>query len=276
MSEEWLIDSPRVLDIGGDHEKVQQLNVAIVGGEVDVVTHSDSPTARLEVSAIEGPPLRVTWNGSKLVVTHGTEGEGMLGKIRQWVTLPERHRVTLSLSIPEDTRTTVSTVSANALLAGLRAATKANTVSGAMTLDDIAGTVDVNTVSGEVECDNLRGPLSVNTVSGAVTAQHSDLGEVQINTVSGDVTLDLANASATISSHSVSGDVTVRAPHDGYDVKASTATGHVVVDGHTVDRKSQRAGRRVTAGERRLRLDASAVSGSVVLLHAGAGAGDGA
>ncbi|HET8769232.1 MAG TPA: DUF4097 family beta strand repeat-containing protein [Pedococcus sp.] len=273
MAQEWLVENPRVLDIGGDGERVRELKVGVVGGHVDVVTHSDSPTARVEVSAIEGTPLKVTWDGTLLKITHGSEGEGVLGKLRQWVTLPDRNRVTLSISVPEDARATVGTVSASGLLAGLRSPARVNTVSGTITLDDIAGAVDVNTVSGEVECGHLRGALRVNSVSGAVTAQASDLPEVDINTVSGDVTLDLSNPASRIASHSVSGDVTVRAPHDGYDVKASTATGQVVIDGQKVHRWD--SGQRLTSGGRGLRLDASAVSGNVVVLQA-ATAGDGA
>lgn len=273
MAQEWLVETPRVLDIGGDGERVRELRVGVVGGHVDVVTHSDSPTARVEVTAIEGAPLKVTWDGTLLKITHGSDGEGVLGKLRQWVTLPDRNRVTLSISVPEDARATVGTVTGSGLLAGLRSPTRVNTVSGTITLDDIAGAVDVNTVSGEVECGHLRGPLRVNSVSGAVTAQASDLPEVDINTVSGDVTLDLANPASRIASHSVSGDVTVRAPHDGYDVKASTATGQVVIDGQKVHRWD--SGQRLTAGGRGLRLDASAVSGNVVVLQA-ATAADGA
>ncbi|GAB3436129.1 hypothetical protein GCM10027517_05750 [Phycicoccus ginsengisoli] len=274
MTQEWTIDSPRVLDIGGEGERVGRLSVAVVGGHVDVVTHTDSPTARVEVTAIRGTPLRVVWDGSLLKITHGVEADTILGKLRQGVDWLDRNRVTLSLSVPEEAATSVSTVSASSLLAGLRAGARVNTVTGAMTLDDVVGPVDVNTVSGEVECGNLHGLLKVNSVSGAVTAQHSELAEVGIHTVSGDVTLDLTNGAATISSSSVSGDVTVRAPHAGYDVKASTATGSVVIDGLTIDRTSRRNGGRLQHGDGGLRLTANAVSGDVVVLQPG-GAGSG-
>lgn len=268
MSEEWSIDSPRVLDIGGDGEQVTSLSVAVVGGRVDVVTHTDSPTARVEVADVRGMPLRVVWDGSKLKITHGVDGARILDKVRQVFDGLEHNRVALSISVPEDTRTTVSTVSATGLLAGLRSGAKANTVSGSMTLDDIVGPVDINTVSGDVECEGLRGPLKVNTVSGSVTAQRSDVPEVNIHTVSGDVTLDLVNAATSIGSSSVSGDVTVRAPHDGYDVKASLASGQVVIDGRTFDKFSRPASGRLSDGAGSLRLKANAVSGNVVVLNA--------
>jgi len=268
MSEEWTIEGPRVLDIGGDAEKVRQLSVAIVGGRVDVVTHTDSPTARVEVASVAGTPLRVRWDGFKLKVTHGIDTGRILDSVRQAFDGLERNRVVLSISVPEDAETSVSTVSASGLLAGMRAGARANTVTGSITLDDIVGETDVNTVSGDVECQHLRGPLKVNSVSGAVTAQQSEISQVSIHTVSGDITLDLTNGDTTIGSNSVSGDVTVRAPHDGYDVTANTASGQVVVDGRAMTKGSRPPGNRLKDGNGALRLKANAVSGNVVVLQA--------
>ena len=55
-AQEWRIEGPRVLDIGGEGERVERLEVGIVAGRVDVVTHDDSPTARVEVTEVEGLP----------------------------------------------------------------------------------------------------------------------------------------------------------------------------------------------------------------------------
>lgn len=268
MSQEWSVDSARVIDVGGDDEKVRQLSVAIVGGRVDVVTHTDSPTARVEFAKVEGMPVKVRWDGSKLKITHGVDSSRILDRVRQAFDGLERNRVSVSISIPEDAQTSVSTVSASGLLAGMRSGAKANTVSGSMTIDDVTGTVEVNTVSGEVQCGNVRGDLTVHSVSGAVTAQHSEVPAVSINTVSGDVILDLVNGTSSIKSNSVSGDVTVRAPHDGYDVTANTASGQVVIDGRTLDKHSRPAGNRLVEGSGSLRLKANAVSGNVVVLQA--------
>ena len=250
MSEEWSIDTPRVLDIGGEGEQVRELSVALVGGRVDVVTHTDSPTARVEVAAVEGMPLKVTWDGSKLKITQGVDSTSILDKVRRAFDGIERNRASISVSIPEDATASVSTVSAQALLAGLRSGAKANTVSGSLTLDDIAGAVDVNTVSGDVECGDIRGPAQGQLGLGRRhrPAQRRS-PRSSINTVSGDITLDLINGAASIRSNSVSGDVTVRAPHGGYDVKANTASGQVVIDGRTIDKHS--TARRQPAHRRR-------------------------
>ncbi len=269
MSGDWTIDGPRVLDIGDDGERVRRLTVSIVGGRVDVVTHDDSPTARLEVTSVEGAPLRVRWDGAHLRVTQDKDGDGtVVDWVKRMTAKLEKNKAVVSLSVPEDATTNLNTVSAGGLLAGLRAPAKVNTVSGSITLDDIVGPVDVNTVSGEVECGRLRGPLKVHSVSGAVTAQQSDIPAVSINTVSGDVTLDLVNAAGQINSNSVSGDVTLRAPHGGYDVVANTASGQVVIDGVNIDKRSRPSGVRLTDGDGALRLKANAVSGNVVVLRA--------
>jgi hypothetical protein len=268
MPEKWSVEGPRVLDIGGDGEQVRALKVGIVGGRVDVVTHDDSPTARVEVAEVEGQPVLVRWDGSSLKITHGPDSDvGIVDRVRQSVEGVNRNRVVVSVSIPEQATASVSTVSADALVAGVRAEVVTNTVSGSLTLDDIAGRASVNTVSGAVECSRLHGPLSVNSVSGSVTAQRSDLPDVSIHTVSGDVALDLLNGTASIASTSVSGDVTVRSPLAGYDVRATSASGQVVVDGRELRRGQFAAGGQLTEGDGALRLKANAVSGNVVVLR---------
>ncbi len=83
--------------------------------------------------------------------------------------------------------------------------------------------------------------------------------------------LDLVNGAATISSSSVSGDVTVRSPLRGYDVRANTAGGQVVVDGRELRRGPHAAGGQLTEGDGALRVKANAVSGSIVVLRGGDG-----
>jgi len=282
MGQDWRIEGPRVLDVGGEQERVTALRVGVVGGRVDVVTHDDSPTARVEVAGVEGAPLRVRWDGSTLRITHGRDTEtGLIDMIRRQFDDESRNRVTISVSVPVQTRATISTVTATALLSGLRGNVRANTVSGTLTLSELTGDIDLNTVSGNVECHELVGPLNVNAVSGSVTAQASSLPRVRINTVSGDVTLDLTNERAEIRSNSVSGDVTVRAPHSGFDVSARTASGQVVVDGRLLDgsesygdgghgpRAQHGKGGRLSEGDGGLQVRANAVSGNVVVLRAG-------
>jgi len=271
MAQEWQIEAPKVLDIGDENERVTQLKVGIVGGRVDVVTHDDSPTARIEVTDIEGLPLLVRWDDGALAVTHGKDSDkNFLDMVKRTAQSFSRNRVVLSISVPVETRTNVATVSAEALVSGIRGTVKANTVSGTLTLSDLAGDLDLNTVSGNVECNELAGPLNVNAVSGAVTVQDSDLPKVRINTVSGDIALDLTNPRSQVKSNSVSGDVTVRAPLTGFDVEGNTASGQVVVDGRQVSRgrHGHDKGGRLREGDGALAIKANAVSGNIVVLRA--------
>jgi hypothetical protein len=275
MAQEWRIDSPRVLDIGDEHERVGKLEVGIVAGRVDVVTHDDSPTARVEVTSVEGLPVKVTWDGATLRVLHGKEWDNnnLMEMLKRTFEHFGRNKVTVSISVPTDASATVATVSGEAVVSGLRSAVKVNSVSGALIVSDITGEVDMHTVSGTVDGEGLSGPASVNSVSGAVTLQRSSLPDVKINTVSGDIAVDLTSGKARVRSNSVSGDVTVRAPLTGFDVEANTASGQIVVDGRQMSKGfgagphgHERTGR-LREGDGALEIKANAVSGSIVVLR---------
>ena len=275
MADNWEIDGPKVLDIGAEGETVRKLKVGLVGGRVDIVTHDDSSTARLEVHEVVGRPLLVTWTGATLKVSHVKEDDDNLFESlkRLFGSLGDKRlSARVSLSVPAGAEVSVSTVSAEALVNGVRAEVKANTVSGALTLDDITGDVKANTVSGDIECHGLSGNFTGNSVSGPVTVQASRLGTIKLNTVSGDIALDLTSGAAHIHSNSVSGDVTVRIPQGGgFDVTAHTASGQVVIDGRQVTLPgSKRPGGQVSDGDRALAIKANAVSGNVVVLRASA------
>jgi len=266
MAQEWELSGPRVLDVGGEGERVQRLTVEVAGGRLDVLTHNDSPAARIEVAELRGLPLQVQWDGSHLRVRQEPRG-GFFERARAAFGSVEGNHVVLRISIPEDATVSARTVSASSLLTGLRAGAKADTVSGVMALDDIVGPAEVNTVSGDIEIQGVRGRLAVNSVSAAVTARDCELSEVKINTVSGDVAIDMTNAAATIGANSVSGDLAIRAPHSGYDIDANTATGQVVIDGWSVARGRRGQGGKLRGGDGGLRIKANAVSGNIVVLR---------
>ena len=270
MGQDWQIDGPRVLDIGGEGEAVRRLKIGLVAGRVDIVTHEDSPTARLEVHSVSGKPLLVTWDGSSLKVSHVKDKDGNLWEsLKRFSKEHERPNARLSLSVPSGTDVAVSTVSAEALVTGVRAGVKANTVSGSLTLADIVGDVDANTVSGDIECHQLEGDFKGNSVSGPLTVQASRLEQIKLNSVSGDITLDLLKGTARINSNSVSGDVTVRIPAGGgFAVNAHTASGAVVIDGTSMTGPSGKRGGQLVEGNQALVVKANSVSGNVVVLRA--------
>ena len=270
MAQEWQIDGPKVLDIGNENETVGKLKLGLVAGRVDIVTHDDSPTARLEVHEVTGQPLLVSWDGWTLKISHVKDKDGNLWE--NMLSLGQdkgRRRARISISVPATTDINASTVSAEALINGARAKVKTNTVTGSLTLDDIVGDVDANTVSGDIECHGLQGDFKGASISGALTVQASHLRQIRLNTVSGDITLDLTNGGAQIQSNSVSGDVTVRIPQGGgYDVAARTASGHIVIDGQSMDGNApHQHGGRLIEGDKALVIKAYSVSGNVVVLR---------
>ena len=76
MAEQWLVDGPRVIDVGSDRERVEKVVVGIIGGRVNVVTHDDGYGARVEVSNVEGLPLRVSWDAVSKFYTDELTGDG--------------------------------------------------------------------------------------------------------------------------------------------------------------------------------------------------------
>ncbi|WP_265444980.1 DUF4097 family beta strand repeat-containing protein [Flexivirga meconopsidis] len=276
MTEKWQISEPRTLDVGGEGERVGALTIGLVGGHVDVVTHDDSPTARVEIHEVVGPPLEVSWDGCKVKVAHvKAEGQSIWEALKSLGGgMGRQARARVSVSIPQDAKASVSTVSADAVVSGIHAPTKLNTVSGDITADDLVGDIDVNGVSGVFEGHELRGTLKVNTVSGSMTVHRSTLDPVKLNGVSGDITLDLTEARTNIDSNSVSGDVTVRLPATGgYRVRVSTMSGAAIVDGVALGGKPGKRGGEAREGDESLRLKASSVSGDVVVLRSAATAG---
>jgi len=271
MAQEWQIDGPKVLDIGDENETVTKLKVGLIAGRVDIVTHTDSPTARLEVHEVKGQPLLVTWDGWTLKVSHVKNKDASLwDSVMSFTQDKGRRSARVSISVPATTDIDASTASAEALINGVRAAVKVNTVSGSLTLDDIVGDVSANTVSGDIECHDLTGDFRGNSVSGALTVQASRLGQIKLNTVSGDIALDLTHGRAQIQSNSVSGDVTVRIPAGGgYDVAAHTAAGHVVIDGQSMNASAPyHRGGQLSDGDKGLVIKANSASGNVVVLRA--------
>jgi hypothetical protein len=270
MAQEWQIDGPKVLDIGNENETVGKLRLGLVAGRVDIVTHDDSPTARLEVHEVAGQPLQVGWDGWTLRISHVKDKDGSIWETVKSLGLDRNKRTArISISVPATTDITATTVSAESLINGVRATVKANTVTGSLTLDDIVGDVDANTVSGDIECHALEGDFKGKSVSGSLTVQASRLRKVSLNTVSGDITLDLTDGGAQIQSNSVSGDVTVRIPSGGgYDVAAHTASGHIVIDGQSMNgQEPHQRGGRLIDGDKALVIKANSVSGNVVVLR---------
>jgi hypothetical protein len=216
---QWSIDGPTDLDF----EDVTGLRVRLIAGSVAVLASDSKPSLR--VTNVHGDPLKVTYEGGILTITHeNLTWEGLLKWLR-----PQRHSASVTVTVPRKCPTQLGVVSATAVMSGISARASVKSVSGGITLDGVAGDVDANTVSGTLEAQEINGRLNFNSVSGDLTVADGWLERLDANAVSGDVIADIdldprggmsvttvsgqvtlrlqAGADAQVNLHSVSGDV---------------------------------------------------------------------
>lgn len=262
----WAIAEPRKLTFD---DPVTSLNVRIVGGAVNVVG-TDEPTARLEVSAIEGPPLIVTQEGGTLTVAYeGLPWNGFLN----WFDRKGWHRsAVVSLAVPAGSAVEVGVVGAGAVVSGIRGRTDVRGVSGDSTLVGLAGPVRAETVSGSVEAQAVTGELRFQTVSGDLTVVEGAGASVRAESISGNMVLDLdpSGKPTDIRLTTVSGEVAIRLPHPAdATVEANTTSGAVSNGFEDLRVSGQWGAKKITgtlgAGTGQLR--ATTVSGSIALLR---------
>ncbi|MFI0237437.1 DUF4097 family beta strand repeat-containing protein [Streptomyces sp. NPDC016845] len=270
---EWSVAEPQKLVFD---ERVTALHVRVVNGTVNVVgTEEDS--ARLEVSEIEGPPLRVTQEGGTLTVAYDDlPWKGFL----KWLDRKGWHRsAVVSLAVPSGTRVEVGVVGAGAVVSGVDGRTEVKGVTGDTTLVGVTGPVRTSTVSGSVEAQAVTGDLRFGSVSGDLTVVEGSGSFVKADTVSGSMIVDLDPSGPTdVALTSVSGEIAIRIPHPAdTKVEANTASGAVsnAFDGLRVSGQwgAHKITGRLGAGTGTLR--ATTVSGSIALLRRPPGEDDG-
>ncbi|MCQ4208290.1 DUF4097 family beta strand repeat-containing protein [Streptomyces longispororuber] len=262
---EWSVAEPQKLAFD---EPLTTLRVRIVNGTVNVVG-TDEGSARLEVSAIEGPPLLVTQQEGTLSVAYDDlPWKGFL----KWLDRKGWHRsAVVSLAVPAGTRVEVGVVGAGAVVSGMEGHTEVKGVTGDTTLVGVTGPVRTSTVSGSVEAQAVTGDLRFNSVSGDLTVVEGSGSFVKADTVSGSMIVDLDPAGPTdVSLTSVSGEIAIRIPHPAdTEVEANTASGAVsnAFDGLRVS--GQWGAHKITGrlGAGTGSLKATTVSGSIALLR---------
>ncbi|MFI7384182.1 DUF4097 family beta strand repeat-containing protein [Streptomyces sp. NPDC049813] len=269
---EWSVAEPQKLAFD---EPVTALHVRIVNGTVNVVG-TDEGSARLEVSHIEGPPLRVTLDGGTLAVAYDDlPWKGFL----KWLDRKGWHRsAVVSLAVPSGTRVELGVVGAGAVVSGMDGHTEVKGVTGDTTLVGVTGPVRTSTVSGSVEAQAVTGDLRFNSVSGDLTVVEGSGSFVKADTVSGSMIVDLDPAGPTdVNLTSVSGEIAIRIPHPAdTKVEANTASGAVsnAFDGLRVSGQwgAHKIAGRLGAGTGALK--ATTVSGSIALLRRPSGEDD--
>ncbi|MCG7529075.1 DUF4097 family beta strand repeat-containing protein [Streptomyces sp. OfavH-34-F] len=262
----WAVAEPQKLTFD---EPVTALKVRVVNGTVNVVG-TDEPTARLEVSSLEGPPLLVTQEDGVLTVAYEDLAWQNLLK---WLDRKEwRRSAVVSLAVPAGASVEVGVVGAGAFVSGVRGRTEVRGVTGDTTLVKLSGPVGAETVSGSVEAQSVTGDLRFHSVSGDLTVVEGSGASVQADSVSGGMVLDLdpAGKPTDIRLNTVSGEIAIRLPHPAdARVEANTASGSVSngfedlrVSGHWGSKKITG-----TLGSGTGTLRATTVSGSIALLR---------
>ncbi|MFJ1992724.1 DUF4097 family beta strand repeat-containing protein [Streptomyces asiaticus] len=261
---QWSINAPQKLTLD---DPVSALDVQIAGGTVNVVGAAPGP-ARLEVSEIDGPPLKVTHIDGTLSV--GYDDLPRKG-FRKWLGHYTR-TAHVTLTVPVGTSATVGVVGGSAVVSGLSGRAELHGVSGDFTLLGLTGPVRADTVSGRVEAQAVTGDLRFHSVSGDLTVIEGSGPSVRAESVSGDMVLDLAPAPkcSDIRLTTVSGEIAIRLPHPtDAEVEANTASGSVSNGFDDLRVTGQWGAKRITGrlGTGNGTLKATTVSGAIALLR---------
>jgi hypothetical protein len=268
-TQEWQLTGPEKLALDAD-ASVAALDVHVVGGAVNVVGTEPGTPPRLEVTALDGPPLVVRLDGGTLTVGYDdlSAGHGLLRWLdrRSW-----RRTVEVSVAVPQDTTVSVGVVGAGLVVSGLTGPATVRGVNGDVTLTGLAGRTTVETVSGGVEAQSVSGDLRFSTVSGDLTVVDGSGSRVKAESVSGSMALDLdPRGAADVSLATVSGEIAVRIPDPGDTrVDAGTSSGSVSCAFDEVRVCGQFGAKKLSGviGTGGARLRATTVSGSIALLR---------
>ncbi|WP_058046235.1 DUF4097 family beta strand repeat-containing protein [Streptomyces roseifaciens] len=266
VESEWSLSAPRNITF---EEAVVSLDVRLVNGTVNVVGADGGP-ARLELTAIEGPPLKVGHLRGTLTVGY----EDLSPKtFRNWFSRKDWNRsADVTLTVPTAAGVTVAVVGAVTVVSGIAGSAKVQGVSGDTTLVGLTGDVSTETVSGRVEAQHLGGDVRCNTVSGDLTLVECTGGRIKADSVNGNVVIDLSPAApgTDLAVTSVSGEIAVRLP-DTADatVEAGTTVGPVSCAFGELQVQDQFGARNITGrlGSGHGRIKITTVSGAVALLR---------
>ncbi|MFH9368598.1 DUF4097 family beta strand repeat-containing protein [Streptomyces sp. or20] len=262
----WTIAEPRKLAF---EDPVTALHVRIVDGTVNVVG-TDEPDARLEISAIEGPPLVVTQEDGRLTVAYeDLPWPHFLG----WFDPKGRNRsAVVTLVVPAASSVEVGVIGAGAVVSGISGRTEVRGISGDSTLVGLTGAVRGESLSGSLEAQGVTGDLRFHSVFGDLTVVDGAGASVRAESVSGAMVLDVdpSGKPTDIRLATVSGEIAIRLPHPAdARVEANTASGSVSNAFEDLRVRGQWGSKKITgtlgAGTGTLR--ATTVSGSIALLR---------
>ena len=260
--EKWLVDGEKTIDL----EIVNSLKISLIAGRIDVIGH-DEPHTRIEVHSVSGRDLKISIDGDHLEIDHPQLRWDNFVEV--FGTFRGKARADVSVRVPRDVALSFGVVSAEALIAGLRADATLSTVSGSIVVDDHVGDLQLSAVNGEVQVQSLAGDLSARSVSGDITAAGS-IGRFSADTVSGSVFADLTGVPDRARVNTVSGAVTARlALGMPAQYRINTVSGRLQLDdAHIAGVRGSYESRYGDLDDRWLEFRANTVSGDISVLHA--------
>ncbi|HEY0118383.1 MAG TPA: DUF4097 family beta strand repeat-containing protein [Cellulomonas sp.] len=261
-TDSWVVDGPQVIEV----DDVARLRVGLVGGRADVVVH-DEPVVRIEVHAVRGRPLEVTYRDGELRLGYSFTLGGWEQFLDTLTRFRGSDRADITVAVPAHVAVKLGTVTGEGLLAGVQEDSSVSTVSGSLVVDGTRGNLSARTVSGDIGVRAHSGALALNTVSGELAAS-GELTVVSAKTVSGRVTLDVSSETSSVTATSVSGDVTLRLPvGKGVHISGQSVSGRVVVDDQEFGGKPGRRNVDVASGDGTCHVQVSTVSGNLTVLR---------
>ncbi|WP_431781189.1 DUF4097 family beta strand repeat-containing protein [Streptomyces chumphonensis] len=283
-SERW-VESPQQLTLT---EPVHRAQIRVVGGTVNVVGLEPAAPPRLEVSALDGPPLRVVQDGGSLTVAY--DDVPWQGFLKLLDGTGRRRSADVTLAVPASADVRVAVVGADAVVSRITGRTEIRGVSGGTTLVGLRGPVHAHTVSGSVEAQGLAGDLTFHSVSGTLTVVDGGAGALRADTVTGDLIVDVSDAQGAafpdppgetgarepgsvpgaLCLTSVSGEVAIRLPRrPDAVVEAHTGGGSLSCGFDDLRVGGHWGAKRITGtlGSGRRSVKATTVSGRIALLR---------
>lgn len=247
---------------------IREVVVTVAAGVVEIRPRGGGGLAVVEVREVEGLPIQVVWEDSRLAVEQHRGGiSNLAGALARAVGGRGRVRAHVIVSVSAAARVVVRTVAASTTVTGLPADVELSTGSGAVTLEELGGRVHVRSGTGDVTGRGLTGDLRVSTGSGRLRLSGGRPRSVRMTTVTGHTDLDVAPGSCIVSMESVAADLRVQAIGcTGLDVTADSASGQVVVDGKPLlMTQTGTPGGHVADGDRSLVVRAKTLRGNVLV-----------
>jgi DUF4097 and DUF4098 domain-containing protein YvlB len=260
--EKWLIDGPKVIDIG----LIRSLKISLVAGQIDIVGH-DEPDTRIEVHSVTGKDLSVSINGDALEIDHPQLRWDNFVDV--FTSFRGNARADVSIMVPREIALKFGVVSASALVSGLTGDASISTVTGDVVADGLTGDLTLNSVSGEISVRDHTGTIAAHSVNGDITATGA-ISRFTSEAVSGNVVLDLDGQPGAVRVNTVTGSITARlTPEVATEYRINSATGKINLDGAEVATvRGSYVGKFGELDKTWLEFRANTVSGTVSVLHA--------